>query len=54
MGTKRQRIKVMPEMIRAAAVHLWDEQVAPSEDRDGVLAKIYRSMEIVRRRSAGS
>jgi hypothetical protein len=37
-------------MIKAARILLWDEQVSPWEDRDEVLAKIYRAMEMERRR----
>jgi hypothetical protein len=43
-------IEVTMEMIKAARILLWDEQVSPGEDRDEVLTKIYRAMEMERRR----
>jgi hypothetical protein len=43
-------IEVTLGMIKAARILLWDEQVSPWEDRDEVLAKIYRAMEMERRR----
>jgi hypothetical protein len=41
-------IEVTPEMIKAGAEFLWDDDVPAYKDRDEVLVAIYRAMEKAR------